>query len=138
MITFEQCPKYAATYIQFQCVNICDHTVSSWLQFHLQRKYNILIFLSFCLFHFSATDCNPLAAECAMRTANQNQVNVEVVTSELLSALQPQLNGAIDLIMFNPPYVVTPSEEVISRDRLIGGQSESLFQPCLGDMTPKQ
>ncbi|XP_072023144.1 methyltransferase N6AMT1-like, partial [Amphiura filiformis] len=60
---------------------------------------------------YIATDRNAIAAECAKRTASQNQVVVEVVTSDLLQALQPQLNGGIDLLLFNPPYVVTPSEE---------------------------
>ena len=74
------------------------------------QLWSIIIWL-FLLCH-RATDCNPKAAHCAKRTANQNKVCVEVVTSDLLNALQPRLNGTIDLLMFNPPYVVTPSEEV--------------------------
>ncbi|XP_071804403.1 methyltransferase N6AMT1-like [Asterias amurensis] len=61
---------------------------------------------------FLGVDTNPKAATSTRRTADQNGVHVEAVTSDLLSALQPRLEGSIDVLIFNPPYVVTPSEEV--------------------------
>jgi hypothetical protein len=37
---------------------------------------------------------------------------VEMVLCDLASALLPRLSGQIDLLLFNPPYVPTPDEEV--------------------------
>ena len=56
-------------------------------------------------------DTNAKSAISTRHTADQNSVMVEAVNSDLLSALQPRLNGCIDVLIFNPPYVVTPSDE---------------------------
>lgn len=37
---------------------------------------------------------------------------VDTIASDLLSGLRQRLAGKIDLLLFNPPYVPTPSEEV--------------------------
>ncbi|XP_038052223.1 methyltransferase N6AMT1-like isoform X2 [Patiria miniata] len=75
----------------------------------------VITFLAQLLNNFSmclAVDRNPKAATSTKRTAAQNGVAVEVVNSDLLSALQPHLHGNVDVLVFNPPYVVTPPEEV--------------------------
>ncbi|ORZ21823.1 S-adenosyl-L-methionine-dependent methyltransferase [Lobosporangium transversale] len=62
--------------------------------------------LKFC------TDINPRATRATKRTAKHNQVSVEIIETHLISGLLPRLQGQFDLIYFNPPYVLTPSEEV--------------------------
>ncbi|PIO37662.1 hypothetical protein AB205_0059660, partial [Aquarana catesbeiana] len=60
---------------------------------------------------YLCTDVNPLAASCTLETARTNKVLIEPVITDLASGLLPRLQGQIDLLLFNPPYVVTPSEE---------------------------
>ncbi|XP_075712992.1 methyltransferase HEMK2 isoform X2 [Rhinoderma darwinii] len=61
---------------------------------------------------YLCTDVNPTAALCAIATSQANDVHVDPVITDLVSGLLPRLQGQIDLLLFNPPYVVTPSEEV--------------------------
>ncbi|KAG0290906.1 HemK methyltransferase member 2, partial [Dissophora globulifera] len=58
------------------------------------------------------TDINPRAARATRATAKQNKLSVDVIETHLTDALLPRLQGQIDLMYFNPPYVLTPSEEV--------------------------
>ncbi|KAM4681734.1 methyltransferase N6AMT1 isoform 2-T2 [Amazona ochrocephala] len=58
------------------------------------------------------TDINPMAAYCTLETALLNNVHLQPVITDLVKGLSPRLNGKVDLLLFNPPYVVTPSEEV--------------------------
>ncbi|RMC01726.1 hypothetical protein DUI87_21742 [Hirundo rustica rustica] len=60
------------------------------------------------------TDINPMAAYCTQETALLNNVHLQPVITDLVKGLSPRLNGKVDLLLFNPPYVVTPSEEVKS------------------------
>ncbi|KAF9576420.1 HemK methyltransferase member 2 [Mortierella alpina] len=55
---------------------------------------------------------NPRAARATLGTAKQNQLSADVIETHLVDALLPRLEGQIDLLYFNPPYVLTPSEEV--------------------------
>ncbi|XP_035171455.1 methyltransferase N6AMT1 isoform X1 [Oxyura jamaicensis] len=63
---------------------------------------------------YLCTDINPMAAYCTLETALLNNVHLQPVITDLVSGLSPRLNGKVDLLLFNPPYVVTPSEEVKS------------------------
>ncbi|XP_029876647.1 methyltransferase N6AMT1 isoform X1 [Aquila chrysaetos chrysaetos] len=64
---------------------------------------------------YICTDINPMAAYCTLETALLNNVHLQPVITDLVKGLSPRLNGKVDLLLFNPPYVVTPSEEVESR-----------------------
>ncbi|OZC06283.1 putative methylase [Onchocerca flexuosa] len=55
-----------------------------------------------------ATDMNFRALQCTETTAQLNNVSVEVIQCDLLSALK--LSSLIDVLLFNPPYVPTEQE----------------------------
>jgi release factor glutamine methyltransferase len=42
----------------------------------------------------------------------QNGVAIDTVRTNLVDAIMPRLKQKIDVLCFNPPYVVTPTEEV--------------------------
>ena len=58
---------------------------------------------------FLASDVNPAAATATAATAAANGVSVQVLQMDLLTALRP---GCVDVLVFNPPYVPTSSEEL--------------------------
>jgi release factor glutamine methyltransferase len=61
-----------------------------------------------------ATDVNPKALEVAQRTADANlgKSAIEFVRCDLSSPLLSRLGGQVDVLLFNPPYVPTPDDEV--------------------------
>lgn len=66
--------------------------------------------------HFIAIDINPDACRATRRTSLVNSVNVDVLQMNLLDCIQ--IKNTFDIILFNPPYVVTEYEEVLD-DRLV-------------------
>ncbi|XP_071773684.1 methyltransferase N6AMT1 [Centroberyx gerrardi] len=64
---------------------------------------------------YVCTDVNPAAAQCTATTASCNSVSLQPVITDLVECLLPRLCGKVDVLLFNPPYVVTPSEEVGSK-----------------------
>lgn len=56
-----------------------------------------------------AVDINRQACRCTRETAQRHGASVEVICGDLLAAWRPH---SIDVLLFNPPYVVTPDEEV--------------------------
>ncbi|XP_063073993.1 methyltransferase N6AMT1 [Engraulis encrasicolus] len=61
---------------------------------------------------YLCTDVNPAAAQCAAETSACNGVRLQPVITDLVESFLPRLSGAVDVLVFNPPYVVTPPEEV--------------------------
>uniref|UniRef100_K3WFS2 Methyltransferase small domain-containing protein n=1 Tax=Globisporangium ultimum (strain ATCC 200006 / CBS 805.95 / DAOM BR144) TaxID=431595 RepID=K3WFS2_GLOUD len=62
---------------------------------------------------FLATDINPLATTVAHNTATINGVETfDIVRTNLVACYEQRLQGKLDVLLFNPPYVPTPSEEV--------------------------
>lgn len=61
---------------------------------------------------FICTDVNPHAAAASKETLNRNGVIGDIILTDLVQAIRPQIDGKVDVLIFNPPYVPTPSEEV--------------------------
>ena len=59
---------------------------------------------------FQATDVNPRAAAATRALGRTVGVEIDVVLTDLLSSMR--IDGAVDVLCFNPPYVPTPSEEI--------------------------
>lgn len=57
---------------------------------------------------FIAVDINKFACNATARTSRANNVNVDVINMDLLSSFKA---NSVDLLIFNPPYVPTPSDE---------------------------
>ncbi|TPX58947.1 hypothetical protein PhCBS80983_g02750 [Powellomyces hirtus] len=57
---------------------------------------------------FLTTDINPRANAATLSTAHHNHIPLDALRCDLL----PSLRHTIDILLFNPPYVVTPSSEV--------------------------
>ncbi|XP_071243898.1 methyltransferase N6AMT1 [Salvelinus alpinus] len=64
---------------------------------------------------YLCTDVNPAAAQCTLETSRCNGVSLQPIITDLVDSLLPRLCGKVDVLLFNPPYVVTPSEEVGSQ-----------------------
>ncbi|XP_072513481.1 methyltransferase N6AMT1 [Salminus brasiliensis] len=61
---------------------------------------------------YLCTDLNPAAAQCTAETSRCNKLDLQPVITDLTECLLPRLKGMVDVLLFNPPYVVTPSKEV--------------------------
>lgn len=62
---------------------------------------------------FLTSDINPFACETTRKTGLQNNITrIEPIQTSLVNSLLPRLKNSIDILLFNPPYAVTPSDEV--------------------------
>ncbi|KAF7251271.1 Methyltransferase N6AMT1 [Varanus komodoensis] len=61
---------------------------------------------------YMCTDINPMAGLCTVETAIRNHVDIQPIITDLVTGLLPRLHGKVDVLLFNPPYVVTPSAEI--------------------------
>lgn len=64
-----------------------------------------------------AIDISINACDVTKRTSMSNGMQIEVIQSNLLSTFKK--NHLIDVLVFNPPYVVTSSEEVSEGDVIV-------------------
>lgn len=61
----------------------------------------------------TAIDVNPKACEATRQTMIHNQIQGDVLQSNLISALHPRLTRqCFDVLLFNPPYVPTDASEM--------------------------
>ncbi|KAL0950755.1 hypothetical protein HGRIS_007523 [Hohenbuehelia grisea] len=60
---------------------------------------------------YLCTDINQHACRCTKATGSQNKVTLEPIIASLASPLQHRLANQIDILVFNPPYVPTTSDE---------------------------
>lgn len=61
---------------------------------------------------YIGTDINPVACAKAKETGRLNGVQLETHCCDLASGIPEDLKGRVDVLLFNPPYVATESEEV--------------------------
>ncbi|KLO20505.1 S-adenosyl-L-methionine-dependent methyltransferase [Schizopora paradoxa] len=61
---------------------------------------------------YLSTDINPHAALCTLKTGGQNKVPLEPVVTSLIGPFAKRLHRAVDVLIFNPPYVPTEDEEM--------------------------
>ncbi|KAJ3044506.1 HemK methyltransferase member 2 [Rhizophlyctis rosea] len=62
--------------------------------------------------HYLTTDINSHANRATLQTATRNKVSLDTINTHFTTPLLPRIHHAVDVLIFNPPYVVTPSEEV--------------------------
>jgi release factor glutamine methyltransferase len=63
--------------------------------------------------YFVLTEINIKAANIAYSTCVHNGLqHFDIIQTDLLSGIEEYLKGKIDVLVFNPPYVPTPSSEV--------------------------
>lgn len=61
---------------------------------------------------YFASDINNDASLSTQQCGIENKVDVNVTTDSLLNSMRSRLKDKVDVLLFNPPYVVTPSDEV--------------------------
>ncbi|XP_029047407.1 methyltransferase N6AMT1 [Osmia bicornis bicornis] len=70
----------------------------------------------YCQPYHLAIDINLDACKATKKTAMENSVEIDAIQMDLLSCIRS--NRAFDIVLFNPPYVVTRDEE-ISNSKLV-------------------
>ncbi|BBN03523.1 release factor glutamine methyltransferase [Marchantia polymorpha subsp. ruderalis] len=62
--------------------------------------------------HYIATDISSAAAQVTCNTLASHGVEADVIVTNLVTGLEKRLAGSVDVLVFNPPYVPTPEDEV--------------------------
>ncbi|KAF8390834.1 hypothetical protein HHK36_023133 [Tetracentron sinense] len=62
--------------------------------------------------HYFATDINPHAVRVTQETLEAHGVHAEVISTDVALGLERRLEGMVDVMVVNPPYVPTPEDEV--------------------------
>ncbi|KAG2155500.1 S-adenosyl-L-methionine-dependent methyltransferase [Suillus clintonianus] len=63
---------------------------------------------------YLCTDINKHATRCTLATGKQNKITLDPVTCSLTRPLSSRLRHAVDILLFNPPYVPTDTGEASS------------------------
>ncbi|KAK4049574.1 atp4 subunit B of the stator stalk of mitochondrial F1F0 ATP synthase [Microbotryomycetes sp. JL201] len=61
---------------------------------------------------YMCTDLNALASRATLETGRINSTPLDVIVTDLCLSLSPRVNGQVDVLVFNPPYVETNDDEV--------------------------
>ncbi|GLB36470.1 putative methyltransferase [Lyophyllum shimeji] len=56
---------------------------------------------------YLCTDINPHACRCTLSTGAQNDVALDAINGSFANPLSARLKHAVDIVLFNPPYVPT-------------------------------
>lgn len=64
-----------------------------------------------CTVYF-CTDMNAAATQLTARTGQQNNTSLQPVCCDLVGPLRTRLHHAVDVLLFNPPYVETSAQQV--------------------------
>lgn len=97
------CPR------SLRCCWVTPQQVSSILSSLLCSILLIFVILRLA---YLCTDLSPLASLATTLTATSNSVLLSPIITDLTDSLLPRCHHAVDLLVFNPPYVETISEEV--------------------------
>ncbi|WCJ26223.1 Ribosomal RNA small subunit methyltransferase C [Euphorbia peplus] len=62
--------------------------------------------------YYVATDLNPHAINVTRETLDAHGVDAELIATNIASGLETRLEGKVDVMVVNPPYVPTPKDEV--------------------------
>lgn len=81
---------------------------------------------------YLTTDLNPHATRCTLLTGETNSVPLSPVLTDLTASLLPRLEQQVDVLVFNPPYVETWSEE--ASEAQLGGTIERAWAGGEGGM----
>lgn len=65
---------------------------------------------------FFASDINKNACLATLKTSSKNNNYINIVNCDLLEPLIDRLKNKIDILLFNPPYVITETEELGSKN----------------------
>ncbi|KAG1783597.1 S-adenosyl-L-methionine-dependent methyltransferase [Suillus placidus] len=63
---------------------------------------------------YLCTDINKHATRCTLATGKQNKILLDPITCSLAGPLSSRLCHAVDVLLFNPPYVPTDTDEASS------------------------
>lgn len=82
---------------------------------------------------YFAVDINRYACNATARTSRANNVNIDVINMDLLSSFKA---NSIDLLIFNPPYVPTPTALTLNipeQQKLYDDEADETFKSSCED-----
>ena len=86
---------------------------------------------------YLAIDINENACAASRETSEENEIDLEIIQSDLLYALRPK---SVDIILFNAPYVPSEANEIDSKNvsaAWAGGENGRVVMDRLFPLIPK-